>query len=230
MYNITYFYFVYFKSLKGKTDVFTRKNQYLGTFSSFLPGGRRFNFDSADGNRSRGVTVLDCIWSDETETFYVLDILVWSSVSMVDFETEARQFLLHSKFEDTPRLSGTSRANNYKFTPLKMFSAELLPETLTLGRTCFPEQIDGLLLYDKSSVYLIGEITQHVLWVQLTDISALLGITPCPELLAKQRPEPENPRYYLEKPHMREKEKEKPVYTGYREPRENPDQPERFED
>lgn len=64
--------------LKGKTKIFNKLGKHHKTWLSVLPGG---NSDSGEFKKS---CVLDCIWSEATQSIYVLDMLMWGNQPMTD--------------------------------------------------------------------------------------------------------------------------------------------------
>jgi len=165
---------------RGRTRVYSRTGEHLGSFVSLLPGGRRVA-------GSRGVTLLDCIWSDEAKVFYVLDLICWNSHSCMNCDTEYRQFFLASKFSENQELISANGSNHIAFMPLPYFVAEDLPKIMTSVYPPFPDLIDGVLFVHKEAFY-ISEVNPLCLWVRVTDVEKRLGISVNPELMAKEAP------------------------------------------
>lgn len=72
---------------QGKTKCFNKFGYKLFECDSSLPGG------GTRKSRKEGVTVLDCIFNSEAETFFILDMLVWNSVSFLDCEVSEKSQL-----------------------------------------------------------------------------------------------------------------------------------------
>ncbi|CAL8102696.1 unnamed protein product [Orchesella dallaii] len=162
---------------RGKTKVFSRSDEYLGSFKSLLPGGSHVN-------RCKGVTILDCIWSIQSQIFYVLDLICWNSHSCVNCDTDYRQFFLHSKFSESLELLECSKFNPYPFKPLPYFPAREMPLVMASAVT-FPENVDGILLIHKETFY-VPETNPLCLWILPSDVESALGLYVSPDLLARQ--------------------------------------------
>ncbi|CAG7835880.1 unnamed protein product [Allacma fusca] len=181
---------------RGKTRVVTRRGYFIGEFQSRLPAGRKYqrNQGSFDGP-TRGVTILDCLWSEDSQQFYILDILCWNSIICTDYDTECRLFFLKSKLEEVTGITEKSEANPFPFTPLQFFPAEDLPTVMSLGQLPFPEKVDGLLFFHKQTFYIYESTNPLCLWIHLSKVPEMLGVDVSPELLAKEREaKPPRPR------------------------------------
>ncbi|KAF7630002.1 IBB domain-containing protein [Meloidogyne graminicola] len=120
------------------------------------------------------LTILDCICEDknfkETSKYYVLDckILWWDDKMYTDTEFTIRQFFLRTKLEEL------NKEGNGQFIPLQ--TCPCLPEAMTeFMKTEFPFQLDGLLFYFNSAIY-IPEQTPLVGWLKPWMLPELLGI------------------------------------------------------
>lgn len=63
---------------QGTTKAYTKSGYVVATFSSALPSGNR--------SSRQGITILDCIWDYENRTYYVLDVLAWNNIELLDCE------------------------------------------------------------------------------------------------------------------------------------------------
>ncbi|RWS09191.1 Snurportin-1-like protein [Dinothrombium tinctorium] len=146
---------------KGQTKAFARNGYMIKCFASRLPGGNR-----RDGRRYKDGCVLDCIFSEASKTFYVLDVIHWNDVSFYDSEAEFRFFWLTSKLNECPEISDISDLNEYKFVCLNRHKCNLKSvETAVQEKREFTEQIDGLLFFHKKSHYTPG-VTPLVCWLK----------------------------------------------------------------
>ena len=59
--------------------MYTRKGLRLANFKSKLPGGSPMT-------NKNNLTILDCIWIQDKEILYILDLIVWSGQNMVQCE------------------------------------------------------------------------------------------------------------------------------------------------
>lgn len=64
--------------VQGQTKVYTKSGYKICEFSSLLPGGSRQN--PADS------TILDCLWNESKQCYYVLDVLSWSKIPLIGCE------------------------------------------------------------------------------------------------------------------------------------------------
>lgn len=128
-------------------------------FPSALPGGSR-------AGRSPGRCVLDCIWNETQQTYFVLDALVWKDYSLVDCPTEFRFFWLRSKLAEG-RAADSSSTNPCRFVapPVDECSAAVLRQVYA-GEAGYDR--DGLLFYHRESLYEAGPNPLVLLWSDST--------------------------------------------------------------
>ena len=68
-------------------------------------------------------TILDCIYSEVLQTFFVLDLMCWNGHPIYDSETEFRFYWMHAKFDETPSLAEKSNINPVSYyCKLRTFS------------------------------------------------------------------------------------------------------------
>ncbi|XP_015676243.1 snurportin-1 [Protobothrops mucrosquamatus] len=154
---------------RGTTAVYTKSGFCVNRFPSLLPGGNRLN--SATGKE---YTILDCIYSEVQQTYYVLDVMCWRGHPVYDCQTDFRFYWLHSKMEEEMVLSEKSRLNPYRFVGLKSYSCNAASLCEVLAMT-FPFEVDGLLFYHKQAHYNPGS-TPLVGWLRPYMVSDILGI------------------------------------------------------
>ncbi|KAL7980362.1 hypothetical protein Chor_014691 [Crotalus horridus] len=143
----------------GTTAVYTKSGFCVNRFPSFLPGGNRLN--SATGKE---YTILDCIYSEVQQTYYVLDVMCWRGHPVYDCQTDFRFYWLHSKMEEEMVLSEKSRLNPYRFVGLKSYSCNAASLCEVLAMT-FPFEAH----YNPGSTPLVG-------WLRPYMVSDILGI------------------------------------------------------
>ena len=158
---------------KGRTSCYSKSGYCIDTFASVLPGG---SYET-----SAGYTVLDCIYSQLEQTFYVLDIMCWNDHPVYNSETEFRFYWLESKFQETPKLASVSENNTYKFLNLSKYTCTN-DQILAALNKCNPISVDGLLFYHKRTHYTFGT-TPLVTWLKPYMVKEIFGITP-PEAYA----------------------------------------------
>ncbi|XP_012657269.2 snurportin-1 [Otolemur garnettii] len=128
---------------RGSTSAYTKSGYCVNRFSSLLPGGNRQNSTTA-----KDYTILDCIYSEVNQTYYVLDVMCWRGHPFYDCQ--------------------------FKFVGLKNFpcTPESLCKVLSMD---FPFEVDGLLFYHKQTHYSPGS-TPLVGWLRPYMVSDVLGV------------------------------------------------------
>uniref|UniRef100_A0A8C5WTX3 Snurportin-1 n=1 Tax=Laticauda laticaudata TaxID=8630 RepID=A0A8C5WTX3_LATLA len=154
---------------RGTTAAYTKSGFCVNQFPSLLPGGNRLN--SATGKE---YTILDCIYNEVQQTYYILDVMCWRGHPVYDCQTDFRFYWLHSKMEEETDLSEKSRLNPYRFMGLKSYSCNPASLCEVLAMT-FPFEVDGILFYHKQAHYNPGS-TPLVGWLRPYMVSDILGI------------------------------------------------------
>ncbi|XP_021569387.1 snurportin-1 isoform X3 [Carlito syrichta] len=67
---------------RGLTSAYTKSGYCVNTFPSLLPGGNKRHSTAA-----KDYTILDCIYSEVNQTYYVLDVLCWRGHPFYDCQT-----------------------------------------------------------------------------------------------------------------------------------------------
>ncbi|XP_051012472.1 snurportin-1 isoform X2 [Acomys russatus] len=127
---------------RGSTSAYTKSGYCVNRFPSLLPGGNRRNSTTA-----KDYTILDCIYSEANQTYYVLDVMCWRGHPFYDCQTDFRFYWMHSK----------------------------LPEEEGLGEKTKINPVDGLLFYHKQTHYSPGS-TPLVGWLRPYMVSDILGV------------------------------------------------------
>ncbi|XP_069621775.1 snurportin-1 isoform X4 [Ranitomeya imitator] len=91
---------------RGSTAAYTKSGYCVNRFPSLLPGGNRNN--SATG---KDYTILDCIYNEESRTYYVLDVMCWRGHPVYDCQTDFRFYWLQSKLQEEDGLCNISKIN-----------------------------------------------------------------------------------------------------------------------
>lgn len=170
----------------GQTKHYSKGGKFINQFPSALPGGCRHQH----GFR-KAMTLLDCIFCPATNTYYVLDLMVWNDHQYYGCEMDFRRFWLKSKFtEDVPEVAIKDKYNPYKFVILPDFSCTdaSLSKVLATedGLGLGPLELDGLLFYHRQVQYLPGH-TPLVGWLKGYMVPEMLGIAVA-QKLQNQRP------------------------------------------
>ncbi|XP_066199023.1 snurportin-1 isoform X2 [Saccopteryx leptura] len=156
-------------STQGSTSAYTKSGYCVNRFSSLLPGGnRRYPTTAKD------YTILDCIYSEAKQTYYVLDVMCWRGHPFYDCQTDFRFYWMRSKLPEEEGLGENTRLNPFKFVGLQNFpcTTESLCEVLSMD---FPFEVDGLLFYHKQTHYSPGS-TPLVGWLRPYMVSDILGV------------------------------------------------------
>ncbi|XP_043845144.1 snurportin-1 [Dromiciops gliroides] len=155
---------------KGSTTAYTKSGYCVNRFPSLLPGGNK-----RTSSTGKDYTILDCIYSELNQTYYVLDVMCWRGHPVYDCQTDFRFYWMHSKLPEEQGLGEKTKINPFKFVGLKNFPCT--PESLCkVLSTDFPFEVDGLLFYHKQTHYSPGS-TPLVGWLRPYMVSDVLGMT-----------------------------------------------------
>uniref|UniRef100_A0A6B2LK88 Snurportin-1 n=1 Tax=Arcella intermedia TaxID=1963864 RepID=A0A6B2LK88_9EUKA len=119
----------------------------IENFKSLLPGGGGRKKDPI-----KDYCLLDCILSDQTLSYYVLDLMVWKGQMYYDCESEFRFFWAQSKLSEEEGLDEISDRNQLKIVPLPRFGCDKKGLQEALKRV-YPFMLAGFLLYHKEAYY-----------------------------------------------------------------------------
>ena len=75
--------------LQGMTKAYSKAGHSVAFFKSALPSGT---------HSSRCITILDCVWNYQNRTYYVLDVLAWNNIVLLDCEVQLSTILNQSLF------------------------------------------------------------------------------------------------------------------------------------
>ncbi|NXD69593.1 SPN1 protein, partial [Eolophus roseicapillus] len=166
---------------RGSTAAYTKSGFCVNRFPSLLPGGNRHN-----SMGEKVYCILDCIYNEAKQTYYILDVMCWRGHPVYDCQTDFRFFWLSSKMQEEEGLGEKSRINPFKFVGLQNFScsADSLCKVLA---TDFPFEVDGLLFYHKQTHYTPGS-TPLVGWLRPYMVPEILGLA-VPATLLTAKPE-----------------------------------------
>uniref|UniRef100_G1QDA9 Snurportin-1 n=1 Tax=Myotis lucifugus TaxID=59463 RepID=G1QDA9_MYOLU len=150
--------------------IYNKSGDRFNKFSSLLPGGYKRNSTTA-----KDYTILDCIYSEAKQTYYILDVMCWRGHPFYDCQqTDFRFYWMHSKLPEEEGLGENTKLNPFKFVGLKNFpcTPESLCKVLSMD---FPFEVDGLLFYHKQTHYSPGS-TPLVGWLRPYMVSDILGV------------------------------------------------------
>ena len=174
---------------RGTTVAYSRSGYCLNCFPSYLPGGNR-RVDNCLGDS----TIVDCLFDEPSQTYYVLDVMCWRSHPVCDSEAQFRRYWLQTKLrEEGHRAQEVCRVNPLKFLPLQHFPCD--KDTLTkLFAEPWPQyKVDGLLFFHKKSLYMARR-SPLVLWLKVNMVQELLGVPVSPSFLSCSDIAPNPPR------------------------------------
>ncbi|OUM62172.1 hypothetical protein PIROE2DRAFT_11622 [Piromyces sp. E2] len=132
----------------------------LMTFYSNIPGGNPLS------REYQNYSILDCIYNEESNIYYIKDIMCWKGYPTYDCDVEFRFFWIQTKVYEID-LKTCNRYNNYSFIPLP--SCYCQPQNLTTFLTNNNDFIGNvstivgpvkppstILFYNKEAHYILG--------------------------------------------------------------------------
>ncbi|XP_023176046.2 snurportin-1 [Drosophila hydei] len=155
----------------GRTKIYNKAGRIIMQLRSLLPG---------DGYVQKFKTVLDCVYVQELDTFYVLDALSFGQQQLLDCDANFRFFWLRSRFDEHGELNERSKRNEKPFKLLDYYDFEDA-SAVEQALQRYPQwegnqpQLDGLLFYHKEASYTCGS-TPLVCWLfayMLPDVLSL---------------------------------------------------------
>lgn len=165
-------------SVKGTTTVYSRSGHRINRFPSGLPGGCR----SKRQFSAKDYCILDCLYHESLQTFFVMDIMCWRGHPVYDCDTEFRLYWLTSKLSEVgDDLLNQTILNPYKFIPLEfhMCTMSTLSQIFSIK---YPIEVDGVLFLHKSTHYILGR-SPLALWLKPHMIPDILNIPVAQEFL-----------------------------------------------
>ncbi|KAK8959974.1 hypothetical protein KSP40_PGU011098 [Platanthera guangdongensis] len=147
-------------SSNGTTVSRLRNGSVLHRFPSSLPNGARTKEISA---ASHVFCILDCIFHEPDQTYYVIDLICWRGYSLYDCSAEFRFFWLNSKLLETGACDLPSVYHRYRFSVVPVYECNQigLQKAYTCGVT-FAK--DGLLFYNRHANYQAGNTPLALVW------------------------------------------------------------------
>ncbi|KAL3657325.1 hypothetical protein V7S43_017832 [Phytophthora oleae] len=129
----------------------------LRKFPSALPCGSHKTNKSNDG-----YCILDCIFQEQDETFYVLDVMCWKGYLLYNCTTEFRLYWMRDKLSEGATATVTP-ANPLRFVPIPCYESDPAG-ILAAYSTTYPFLKDGLLFYMKAGHYEMGLSPLALVW------------------------------------------------------------------
>ncbi|KAJ9140167.1 hypothetical protein P3X46_030847 [Hevea brasiliensis] len=147
-------------SSNGTTVSRQRNGSILHRFPSALPNGAKTRDVSGP---SQSYSILDCIFHEPDQTYYVIDMVCWRGYSLYDCTAEFRFFWLNSKLGETGACSPPSFYHKYRFSTVPIYNCD--QSGLSSAYTgALPYVKDGLLFYNKHAHYQTGNTPLALVW------------------------------------------------------------------
>ncbi|KAL6536591.1 hypothetical protein OROGR_013163 [Orobanche gracilis] len=147
-------------SSNGTTVSRLRNGSMLHRFPSALPNGAKISNSSRSG---QSYCILDCIFHEPDQTYYVVDMVCWAGMSLYECTAEFRFFWLNSKLVESGACNDTSTYHRYRFRTICIYSCDR--EGLEAAYTgSVPYVKDGLLFYNKHAHYQLGNTPLVLVW------------------------------------------------------------------
>ncbi|KAI8052540.1 hypothetical protein BDF22DRAFT_744130 [Syncephalis plumigaleata] len=150
----------------------------LGNFESILPAGSR----AYRGNRSSDYCILDCIYVEQTFTYYILDLMCWKGHPFFNCETEFRSFWLQTQLAELeePRSQKQQQQRQwYRFEALAMREAtrdhleQIVRQISASSMMDEGTRTDGVLLVHRRTHYVPGR-TPLCGWISVEHARTML--------------------------------------------------------
>ncbi|PNT69962.1 hypothetical protein BRADI_2g03710v3 [Brachypodium distachyon] len=136
-----------------------RNGTVLHRFPSALPNGSKRGISGPASSYS----ILDCIFHEPDETYYIVDMICWRGYSLYDCTAEFRFFWINSKLTETSAGDPPSTYHRYRFCAVPMYESTLEGlQAAYSGST--PYVKDGLLFYNKHAHYQTGITPLTLVW------------------------------------------------------------------
>lgn len=162
---------------KGETVAYSRTGQFIKAFQSALPGGCHVHISHC----RRQFAIVDCIYVQHTNTFYLMDALAWNEHKLYESEASFRFFWLQSRYnENQERFRTISSKNESRFYCLNTYSASDQDILTALNNDPIIKehnlQLDGLLFFHIRGPYVPGA-NPLVLWIKPDMVNRVLNLT-----------------------------------------------------
>jgi len=136
-----------------------RNGSILHRFPSALPNGSKREISGPASSYS----ILDCIFHEPDQTYYIIDMICWRGYSLYDCTAEFRFFWVNSKLTETSAGDPPSTYHRYRFSAVPIFECTLEGlQAAYSGST--PYVKDGLLFYNKHAHYQAGITPLTLVW------------------------------------------------------------------
>ncbi|KAF3436887.1 hypothetical protein FNV43_RR19640 [Rhamnella rubrinervis] len=108
-------------------------------------------------------SILDCIFHEMDQTYYVIDMICWRGYSLYDCTAEFRFFWLNSKLAETGACDPPSQYHRYRFSLVPIYTCDQ-SGLHSAYAGAVPYVKDGLLFYNKHAHYQPGNTPLALVW------------------------------------------------------------------
>ncbi|KAK9277806.1 hypothetical protein L1049_027362 [Liquidambar formosana] len=147
-------------SSNGTTVSRLKNGSFLHRFPSALPSGAKTRDVSGS---AQSYCILDCIFHELDQTYYVIDMVCWRGYSLYDCTAEFRFFWLNSKLAETGAFDPPSLYHKYRFSLVPVYNCDQ-SGLHTAYTGVVPYVKDGLLFYNKHAHYQTGNTPLALVW------------------------------------------------------------------
>ncbi|XP_010907560.1 uncharacterized protein [Elaeis guineensis] len=147
-------------SSNGTTVSRLRNGSVLHQFPSLLPSGARRKDLSGPAH---SYCILDCIFHEPDQTYYVIDMVCWRGYSLYDCTAEFRFFWLNSKLAETGACGPPAAYHKYRFSVIPIYDCDQMGLQAAYAGVV-PHVKDGLLFYNKHAHYQTGNTPLALVW------------------------------------------------------------------
>lgn len=148
-------------SSNGTTISRLRNGSILHRFPSKLPNGARTK--DVNSGSSNSYSILDCIFHEQDQTYYVIDMVCWRGYSLYDCTSEFRFFWVNSKLAETGAFDPPSYYHKYSFSLVPVYGCDQ-SGLCSAYSAPVPYVKDGLLFYNKHAHYQAGITPLALVW------------------------------------------------------------------
>jgi len=140
----------------------------LHRFHSVLPGGGH-----RDSSAHNIYTILDCVYSPERQTYYVLDLMCWKGFEHYDCDTAFRFYWVATKLGEVNSAHRDAKLNPFPFvflTPLECNISNLVSAYQTHAHG---GELAGFWFYNKETHYHLG-VTPLVCYLETPELPSFI--------------------------------------------------------
>ncbi|KAL8618686.1 hypothetical protein ACOMHN_048862 [Nucella lapillus] len=154
------------------TRVYDLEGTWICEHDTHLPAGSPSDISKVEDEGH--CTILDCLYSDENEVYYAVDMLCWDGLSLYKYETIDRITSLREKMKALPTIKNVSQTNPFRFYTLPVSDTSDM-EAMCTAIADAKFLITGLLFYHKRALYLPG-LSPLGIWVETGFVPGVLNI------------------------------------------------------